>query len=283
MTIRDALAFGRKKLAASPSPALDSRLILEFVMGANGSYLITHDEEIMSPKQEHRYLSLLERASDREPIPYLIEKTQFYGLEIKVTPAVLIPRPETEHLVKLALEWVSSNRKSLNAPHIVDVGTGSGCIALALASKLTEARIEATDSSKTALDLAKENARLLGFETRIEFHHGNLLEPIVSAPDLIVANLPYIADHEWTTLNDGVKWYEPDVALRGGSDGLDGIRQLLAQAGKQLAHGGALFLEIGWKQGDAASSLAQSAFPDARVDVAKDYAAHDRVICIYSG
>jgi release factor glutamine methyltransferase len=282
MTIRDALTLGRKKLAASPSPTLDSRLLLEFVLDSSSSYLIAHDEEIMSPEHERRFLSLLERAGAGEPIPYIIERTQFYSLSIQVSPAVLIPRPETEQLVDSALDWVTQRNNSFTLPHIVDVGTGSGCIALAIASKLRDAKIEATDVSNAALDLAKENARKLGFETRIAFHHGNLLEPIVDAPHLIVANLPYIADHEWTALSDGVKWYEPDVALRGGFDGLDGIRQLLAQASIKLTRGGALFLEIGWKQGDGARSLAQSAFPDARVDVLKDYAANDRLICIYT-
>ncbi len=283
MTIREALATGRKKLVDSPSPALDTRLILEYVMAVSHGYLITHDEEIMNPEQAYRYLSLLERASNGEPIPYLVGKTQFHGLDIKVSLSVLIPRPETEQLVDLALEWVAHGYSKLGWPHIVDVGTGSGCIALALASELPNARIEATDISNNALELAEENSRILGFDDRIEFHHGQYLQPIVDAPDLIVANLPYIADHEWTSLGVGVKWYEPDVALRGGSDGLDGIRQLLAQAGKRLARGGAMLLEIGWQQGQAASLLAQSTFPSARVDVIQDYAGHDRVVRICTG
>lgn len=283
MTIREALATGRKKLIDSPSPALDTRLILEHVMAVSHRYLITHDEESMNPEQAYRYLSLLERASTGEPIPYLIGKTQFHGLDIKVSPSVLIPRPETEQLVDLALEWVAHRYSRQERPHIIDVGTGSGCIALALASELPNATIEATDISKAALELAEENSRVLGFDDRIKFHQGQYLQPIIEAPDLVVANLPYIADHEWTSLNVSVKWYEPDVALRGGSDGLDGIRQLMAQASNRLARGGAMLLEIGWQQGQTARMLAQSTFPSARVDLIQDYGGHDRVVRICTG
>jgi len=282
MTIRKALETGRKTLSASPSPALDTRLILEYVLDTSHSYIIAHDETIMSPTQEYRFLSLLERARNGEPIPYLVGKTNFYGLEIKVTPSVLIPRPETEQLVNLALEWIARPSRRQRQPLIVDVGTGSGCIALALASALPLTRIEATDVSKAALEVAEENARALGLENRVDFYNGQYLNPIVDEPDLIVANLPYIADHEWTTLAVGVKWHEPDVALRGGSDGMDGIRQLLAQAGNRLAPGGAIILEIGWKQGEAAKLLAKSTFPSAQSDVKKDLSGHDRVVCIYT-
>jgi release factor glutamine methyltransferase len=283
MTIREALATGRKKLLDSPSPALDTRLILEHVLAVSHRYLITHDEESINPEQAYRYLSLLERAGNGEPIPYLIGKTQFHGLEIEVSPSVLIPRPETERLVDLALEWVVQRCRRQDWPHIVDVGTGSGCIALALANELPDAVIEATDISKIALELAEENSRILGFDDRIKFHQGQYLQPIVDSPDLVVANLPYIADHEWTSLSVGVKWYEPDVALRGGSDGLDGIRLLLAQASNRLARGGAMLLEIGWQQGQAAHILAQSSFPSARVDVIQDFAGLDRVVRICTG
>jgi release factor glutamine methyltransferase len=257
-------------------------LILEYVMDTSYSYIIAHDETIMSPTQEYRFLSLLERARNGEPIPYLVGKTHFYGLEIKVTPSVLIPRPETEQLINLALEWIARPARRQKQPLVVDVGTGSGCIALALASSLPLARISATDVSKEALEVAEENAKALGMENQVDFYNGQYLNPIVDDPDLIVANLPYIADHEWTTLAVGVKWYEPDVALRGGHDGLDGIRQLLAQAGRRLAPGGALFLEIGWQQGEAAKLLAKSTFPSAQIDVKKDLSGHDRVICIYT-
>ena len=282
MTIKEALALGRKSLIALPSPFLDTRLILEHVMAADYSYLITHDEESMSPDQEHQYLVLLDRAAAGEPIPYLTGRTQFYGLALIVSPAVLIPRPETEHLVELALDWIRVDYRLAAPPHIVDVGTGSGCIALALASQLPEARIEATDVSEAALEIAKENARTLGYNNRIDFHLGSFLEPIHGEPNLIAANLPYIADHEWSTVSSGVKSHEPDIALRGGSDGLDSIRQLLIQAAKRLASGGALFLEIGWHQGNTASSLSQSTFPHAQVKVMKDYAGHDRIICVYT-
>jgi release factor glutamine methyltransferase len=282
MTIKEALALGRNSLIASPSPFLDTRLILESVMAVDYSYLIAHDKQSMSPDQEHQYLQMLDRASAGEPIPYLTGRIRFFGLDLIVSPAVLIPRPETEQLVELALEWLRVDYQLSARPFIVDIGTGSGCIALALASQLPEAKIEATDVSEAALDIAKENAQALEYDRRIEFHLGSFLEPILGEPNLIVANLPYIADHEWSTVGSGVKSYEPDIALRGGSDGLDSIRQLLVQTNKKLARGGAIFLEIGWQQGVTASSLVQSTFSSAQVMMIQDYAGHDRIICVYT-
>jgi release factor glutamine methyltransferase len=280
MTIKDALAEGQKILVGSLAPLLDSRLLLEQVLSVNHSYLIAHDGEHLNIEQELQYRSLLNRAARKVPIPYLVGKVQFLGLDIKVAPEVLIPRPETERLVQYAREWVVGNFGALAPVHIVDVGTGSGCIALSMARILPMARVEATDISAAALKIAQDNARALGLDERVIFHHGPLLDPILEAPDLVIANLPYIADHEWTSLDDGVKWYEPDVALRGGSDGLDGIRQLLAQASDRLAAGAALFLEIGWQQGKAVNRVAQSTFPSAKITVLPDYSGIDRVVSI---
>ncbi len=280
MTIKDALAEGQKILVGSLAPVLDSRLLLEQVLSVNHSYLIAHDGERLSVEQELQYRSLLNRAARKVPIPYLVGKVQFLGLDIKVAPEVLIPRPETERLVQYAREWVVGNFGELAPVHIVDVGTGSGCIALSVARNLPMAKVEATDISAVALKIAQDNARALGLDERVIFHHGPFLDPILETPDLVIANLPYIADHEWTSLDDGVKWYEPDVALRGGSDGLDGIRQLLAQASDRLAAGAALFIEIGWQQGKAVTRVAQSTFPSAKITVLPDYSGIDRVVSI---
>jgi release factor glutamine methyltransferase len=260
--------MAEETLADSPTPGLDARLLLEHVVAENHAYLVAHDSDFLNRPQVSHYHELLDRAARREPIPYIIGYSQFYGFELKVAPPVLIPRPETERLVEFALEWLNRRFSSLDSAHIVDVGTGSGCIAIALARAFPRAIIEATDVSSAALEIARQNTERLDLSDRIRFHQG------------CVANLPYIADHEWTSVDGGVKWFEPDVALRGGSDGLDSIRQLLRQAGERLAPSGAVFLEIGWQQGKAANLLARSTFPSSRVDILPDYAGRDRVLRI---
>ena len=278
MTIQEALAFGRSHLHTSPTPDLDARLLLQHVLQVDHSVLIAHGEAPLTAAQEIQYRQLVERAQRHEPIPYLTGSAPFCGLDFSVSPAVLIPRPETEQLVEAALAWARL-RQPLT---VVDVGTGSGCIAVCLALHLPRAHVEATDISADALAIARGNAGRY-VPGRIHFHHGHLLEPVSLSPDLIVANLPYVTDAEWTMLDDGVKWYEPTVALQGGADGLDLIRQLLHQAKPKLNPGGAIFLEIGWQQGPAAQHLAQTYFPEAQVDVFPDFAGHDRLVVIKTG
>jgi release factor glutamine methyltransferase len=278
MTIQEALLHGRRELSFSPSPALEARLLLQHVLGSNHGYLIAHGQQLLTPAQEARFRQLLLRAKAQEPIPYLIGRAPFYGLNFVVAPAVLIPRPETELLLETAVAWASCAGRS--NPHIVDVGTGSGCVAILLARLLPGARIEATDISAAALEIAQTNARHHQVNERIQYYQGDLLEPVTGRPDLVVANLPYIADDEWAVVDDAVKWYEPGVALQGGPDGLDLIRRLLAQASEKLNTGGAIMLEIGWHQGPAVCHLAHTHFPFARVDLLADFAGRDRVITI---
>jgi release factor glutamine methyltransferase len=278
MTIKEALAFGRRQLALSSSSALDARLLLEYVLQKNHAYLVAHTDKELTTTQETHYLALIGRAARREPIPYLTGNAPFYGRDFQVSPAVLIPRPETEHLVEAVLNWAKEMRLTIRPLHIVDVGTGSGCIAITLALLLPDAFIEACDISSAALEIARQNAYIHRVEERIQFHQGSMLDPVTGEVHLVTANLPYVADHEWTIVGDGVKLYEPDIALRGGHDGLNLIRLLLDQAAKRLAPGGAIYLEIGWQQGAAVQSLAQSHFPSAKVDVLKDLAGLDRIV-----
>jgi release factor glutamine methyltransferase len=210
------------------------------------------------------------------PIPYLIGKAHFRDLVLQVTPAVLIPRPETEQLVELALAWAEGEG---GVHYAVDVGTGSGCIAISLARGLSGAVVAATDISSEALALAQANARECGAEN-IQFLRGHLLTPVAFQPDLIVANLPYIADDEWTLVDDAVQWYEPLLALNGGPDGLVLIADLLRQAAIRLRAGGAIFLEIGWRQGPEVVKLARQTFPAADIAVVPDLIGHDRYLVI---
>lgn len=276
MRVRDALRWGRQQLGTAPTTAGDVRLLLQHVLAVERAYLIAHDDEILSGEQEARFRQLLARASAGEPVPHLVGESPFFGLDFMVTPDVLIPRPETELLVEAALTWA----RNANVLRVVDVGTGSGCIAVTLARHLPVAEIAAVDRSEQALAVARQNAERHGVAGRVTFYQGSLVEPVPFAPELIVANLPYISDEEWTTLDDGVKSYEPAGALRGGPDGLVVIQALLEEAAAKVTPAGALFLEIGWRQGEAASALARSIFPEARVRVRPDYAGHDRILMV---
>jgi release factor glutamine methyltransferase len=276
MTIGQALVFGRLALTNSQSPTLDARLLLQHVLQVSHAYLVAHADQALSGDQEEDYGSLVRNAASGMPVPYLIGHAPFYGLDYSVSPAVLIPRPETELLVEEALAWAKGREPLL----VVDVGTGSGCIAITLARYLPEARIQAIDVSASALQIARTNVNRHGVQERVTLLQGSLLEPLDGEPDLVVANLPYVADHEWTMVDDSVKWYEPDMALRGGPEGLVVIRALLAQAVIRLASAGAIFLEVGWQQGPAVSDLAQSLFPRARIEVQTDYMGHDRIVAI---
>lgn len=278
MTIQEALAWGRLALAASPSPGLDARLLLAHVLGVSHAYLVGHSQDTLPAAQQAAYAALVARAQRHEPIPYLVGHAPFYGLDFLVSPAVLIPRPETEQLVEQALAWANSHRPG----RIVDVGTGSGCIAITLARHLPQAEIIAIDLSSEALAIAQENGARHA-PGRVQFRHGSLLAPINTPADLIIANLPYVTDAEWTLLDDGVKWYEPATALRGGPDGLVLVQQLLHQAAAKLRPGGAIFLEIGWQQGSAAQQLAAGSFPAGHIQCRPDFAGHDRFIIIQTG
>ncbi len=276
MNVSEAWDYGRSQLQqSSPSPQLDARLLLEHVLDVSHSWLLAHGDEAMTAVQHTQYRHLIQRARQKEPIPYLIGHAPFFDLDFIVNPAVLIPRPETEQLVELAIAW----GKQKGAVHIVDVGTGSGCIPIILARALPQATVEATDISAAALTVARQNAERHA-PARIQFHHGYLLEPIAHPIDLLTANLPYIAADEWTMLDDGVKLYEPAVALKGGADGLDLIRPLLQQARTKLNSGGIILLEIGWQQGTAVQNLAQTAFPTAQVEIVPDFAGKDRIVRI---
>ncbi len=276
MTIAEALADGRQQLVHSPTPDLDARLLLEHVLQVGYSALLTQADKALTPEQAAAYRGLLARAARREPVPYVIGSAPFGQLRLRVTPAVLIPRPETEELVAWALRW-ARGREGLR---VVDVGTGSGCIAISLALALPGAEVLAVDVSAESLSIAQENAQT--YHAPITFYQASLLEPIATPVDLIVANLPYVAESEWTRLDDGIKWYEPKVALIAGPDGLDLIRGLLEQAVSRLRPCGAIFLEIGWQQGPAVLTLARHIFPQAICACHRDLAGHERIITIVS-
>jgi release factor glutamine methyltransferase len=276
-TIQTSSAWAVDALAGSPSPALDARLLLQHLLGVNHAYLIAHSDQLLSSAQWETYQAFVARARQGEPVPYIVGHADFYGRTFAVTPAVLIPRPETEELTAHAIEWA----RARPGCRIADVGTGSGCIAVTLACELPAAQITAVDISEDALAIAEINAVRHDVAERLRFLLGDLLAPLATPADLIVANLPYISDVEWTTLDDGVKSYEPVGALRGGPDGLAYIRQLLLQAiAGQLGIRGAIMLEIGWRQGQVVLRLAKEIFPQAEVLLLKDLSGQDRIVKI---
>ncbi len=275
MTIDEAWEYGRIQLQHSPSPELDARLLLEHVLSVSHAYLVSHHDDLLTELHIDQYKAFVVRAKTQEPIPYIIGTAAFFDFDLSVTPDVLIPRPETEELVELVLRWI----KQYQRYQLIDVGTGSGCIPIAIARKCAECKITAVDISPNALAIAQNNASTLA-SNRIRFMQSDLLNEISEKVDVIVANLPYVTQDEWTQLDDGVKLHEPALALIGGRDGLELIHKLLEQAQTRLNPNGAIFLEIGWLQGTAVSQLSQTLFPNATVTVHKDYANHDRFVSI---
>lgn len=273
MELDVALRWGALQLENSPTPAIDARLLLQHYWGVDHAYLLAHGGEPLPKDVDYCFQTAIARAQTGEPIPYIIGCAPFRYLELMVTPAVLIPRPETELLVDHLLRWA----KGRSHLRVVDVGTGSGCIAISLATEMNDVWVEAVEISAESLTIAQHNANR--YNAPITFHHGSLLEPI-SDVDVVVANLPYVTTAEWTRLADGVKLHEPAHALIGGTDGLDLVRALLHQATTKVRSDGAIFLEIGWQQGEAACAIAQSYFSDALVACHQDYAGQDRVISI---
>lgn len=287
VTIGRAIVAAAQRLggAGVDSPRLDAEVLLGHVLNMTRAQLYAHADQRLTDDQRRRFELLVGRRCQREPVAYLIGRKAFYGLDLLVTPQVLIPRPETELLVDLALDAIrhrqaASRNGTTPTVTVADIGTGSGAVALAIAANSVHTDVVATDISAAALDVAQENARRLGLQDRVRFVQGHLLEPLSHPVDLIIANLPYVAESEWPTLAPDIVNYEPSLALAGGLDGLTLIRELLAQAPQRLRPGGSVFLEIGSGQGAAVARLAANAFPEAYVEVLTDYAYHDRVVCV---
>ncbi len=275
----------------SETPSLDAQALLAHVTGFNRATLLAFPERPLAAAQAERYADLVARRAAHEPVAYLTGHREFMGLELLVDRRVLIPRPETELLVEAALRDLAE-RLALNqqepqrpAPIVADIGTGSGAIAIALAVHEPRLpRLYATDISAAALDLARENARLHGVAERIVFLQGDLLAPLPERVDLLIANLPYIAQ-DIPDLPPSVSQYEPAQALYGAADalgaGLGHIRRLLEQAPDQLRANASLYLEFGFDQRISVERLARAIFPSARLQSGKDYAGWDRFIEIH--
>jgi len=238
-------AIPRLTEAGVDTPRLDAELLLAHVLGRDRGWVWAHPEVEPTGAQARQFAALLDRRLRREPLPYLLEAWEFYGRLFRVTPAVLVPRPETELLVEAVVAWARGRPH----PRLADIGAGSGAIAVTLALELPAAHVYAVDISPEALAVARDNAVRLGAAARVTCFHGDLLAPIRAAGmpplDAVVANLPYIAEEDYPGLMPEVRDYEPEIALRAGAGGLAVIRRLIRQAPASLQPDGLLALEVG--------------------------------------
>jgi release factor glutamine methyltransferase len=274
-TLRSAVAMLEENLVGSPR--MNAEVLLMFVLGCDRAYLYAHPERELSEKEAESFDEALATRSRGVPAQYIVGHQEFWGLDFIVGPAVLIPRPETEHLVEAVLELCGENPhpiaprsgairvghsraevgqptdpstrvSHLIRPRIVDVGTGSGCVALALASELAHAEIHATEISEEALEIARANAARLGLHERVKFHCADLLQGMEGEFDIVASNPPYVGESEYDKVQLEVRKFEPRDAVFAGAEGMDVIRRLAPQARASLKSGGWLAMEIGFSQ-----------------------------------
>lgn len=279
ITVARALRTARARLAAAglETPGLDAEVLLRHVLGWDRTQILTRPETELLADDAARYEALLTERERGQPVAYLTGEREFMGLSFAVGPGVLVPRPETEILVEWAADWLRPGGRD----RVVDVGTGSGAIALSLAHLLGAewgGRITGIDISPEALRVAARNRASLGLDDRVTLRRGNLLRDEATHVDLILANLPYLRPEQVDGNPDLTA--EPRLALDGGADGLDLVRDLLADAPRVLAPGGAIGLEIDPSQAQAVQALARATFPEAAVTVLHDLAGHARHVII---
>lgn len=260
------------------SARFEAELLMAHALGISRTMLLARLSESISSEDAAKFAAMVARRAKREPLAYIRGHQEFYRLDFVLDRRVLIPRPETEMLVELALK--SLKGVSHVEPVIADIGTGSGAIALAIAHNAQHTRIIASDISPDALAVAALNAKRLNLQDRIEFRQSDLLDGITTPIDILVANLPYIPLERLPQLPREIRDYEPRVATIAGLDGLSQIRRLLQQVGSHLERRGVVLLEISEEQGQAAVELAQAVLPQAKVQLHQDLEGLDRVVQI---
>jgi release factor glutamine methyltransferase len=264
------LTCARQKLAGSPSAGIDSEVLLAHVLDTGRSFLYANPELELPRHRVMAFKRLIKRRAKGEPVAYLTGRCEFWSLPLEVNPAVLIPRPETELLVETALQKIPSGA----GWRMADLGTGSGAIALALASECRRCDVHATEISREALKVAQVNADKLGVGN-IHFHHGSWTEPLEGFFNLIASNPPYV-DADDPHLQKGDLRYEPRDALTPGKDGLSAIRDIAQASKRLLTSDGWLMLEHGWQQGSECRQILQdSGF--VNVETSRDLQGHERV------
>jgi release factor glutamine methyltransferase len=272
LTLKQALRRAREVLSQNgvEDAPLESELLLRHILKIDRVGLYIDLEKELTPRQEQAFLNLLKRRLSGEPAAYITGHREFYGLEFRVSPDVLIPRPESELLVEKTIA-IAKNRP---LPLIADIGTGSGAIAISLALELPRAKVYANDISAAALKTARLNCRRHGVADRVLLLKGNLLEPLPEPVDIIVANLPYVRQSELNPQS------EPPLALDGGADGTEIIEKLCRQAEGRLKPGGWLLLEIGQGQGEAVRAILHNIFPGGTIELFPDLAGIERVVLL---
>jgi release factor glutamine methyltransferase len=271
--------FDRKQI---DSPRLSAELLLAHVLNVPRIKLYTGYDKALPPQALTPFRELVRRAGEHEPVAYLTGCVHFFNLELKIAPGVLIPRPDTETLVESVLQMVR-HTVGMERPRILDLCTGSGCVALAIAKRLNESQITAIDLAAKAVELARQNAQELGLSDRVRVLQGDLFtalsDPIDLAPfDIIVANPPYIPTDDIPQLDRNVRDYEPVEALDGGKDGLAVHRRILAAAPERLTPSGRIYQEVQFDQVAAVAELIESTPGLITPAILKDHAGHERVV-----
>ncbi len=275
-SIKEWLSDSAKKIAnRSEFPFLETQVLLAFVLEKKREWLITHLDDTIEPSMLNKANTQFRRLENGEPLPYIIGKQAFFGLDFFVTPDVLIPRPETEQLIEECIEWLEAHPTKR---YLADVGTGSGIIPVVLADRFKDLQITAIDISTTALDVARKNADQFHVHEQISFVNSDLFQNCPYQFDLITANLPYIPSDILATLP--VAKHEPLLALDGGKDGLRLIERLLSQSQEHLYPGGLLILEIESSLANSVLDLAKTLLPRASITLLNDLANLPRIIKI---
>lgn len=280
-TLRTAMIAASRFLSGAgvESPRLDAELLLRHVLRIGQAEFYLRVDEAIVPDVELRFWELLRRRAAREPLAYITGYKEFWSLDFDVTPDVLIPRPDTEVLVEAALERARSMDKS--PLKIIDIGTGSGAIAVSLATELRQGEVTAVDISSAALRVARGNAERHGVAQRIRFVEGDMFAPVAAEREsfhLIVANPPYIRSGDLAGLAPEIREWEPIVALDGGTDGLDAYRRIVSESGRYLAADGHVLIEIGDGMGKSIAEMFANAGDCEAAAVLRDYAGNERVI-----
>jgi release factor glutamine methyltransferase len=269
LTLHDTLAAARARLVAAgiapDEAAVDVDLYARTILGWDRARLLTELQSPVPAALEPRFSEWIARREQKEPTAYIVGAREFFGLEFSVTPAVLVPRPESEMIVEEALSVLPPDAEA----RVADVGTGSGCIGIALAHSRPRARVMATDISGEALEVARENARRHDVSDRVTFVETSYLDGVDGPFDVIVSNPPYVKDQDRAFMQRAVVRYEPHVALFGGEHGLDGVLAVLEAASTRLAPGGWLVFEFGLGQDEEIRALV-AGYPQLRLDHIRD-------------
>lgn len=267
--------------AGISSARLDAEVLLSHVLKKERIFLYVHFDQPLEPQELAAYRGCIKQRAAHQPVAYIVGHKEFMGLEFKVTPATLIPRPDTEILVEAVLKHLKTGAAA-EGSCIADIGTGTGAICLSLLNYLPQLTAVTVDISAEALAVAQENAASLGLTERIEFMQGDLLEPIKDRRfNAIVSNPPYIPQADIEALESDVKDFEPISALAGGEDGLDFYRRLLAESADLLLEGGFLALEVGIYQAQQLKTLAESMPQWHKCDIVRDLAGIERVVLLW--